>query len=151
MVGSMAKGEGASFMSARDIYHEHVRDALDKDGWRITRDPLHLQWGAKDMYVDLAAEELVAAEKQGRKIAVEIKSFIGASELEDLKNAIGQFVIYRNVLARIEPERELYLAVRQATYEELFTEPIGTLLMENEGIRLLIFDPQQRRVVQWIS
>lgn len=38
-------------MSARDIYHEHVRDALDKDGWRITQDPLHLQWGLKDMYV----------------------------------------------------------------------------------------------------
>ena len=36
------------------------------------------------MYVDLAAEELVAAEKEGRKIAVEIKSFIGASEIEDL-------------------------------------------------------------------
>ena len=138
-------------MSARDIYHEHVRDALDKDGWRITSDPLHLQWGAKDMYVDLAAEELVAAEKQGRKIAVEIKSFIGASELEDLKNAIGQFVIYRNVLKKTEPARELYLAIRQTTYEELFAEPIGTLLIENEGIRLLIFDPQQRTVVQWIS
>ena len=64
------------------------------------------------MYVDLAAEELVAAEKEGRKIAVEIKSFIGASELEDLKNAIGQFVIYRNVLKNREPARKLYLAIR---------------------------------------
>lgn len=61
-------------MSARDIYHEHVRDALGKDGWRITQDPLHLQWGSKDMYVDLGTEEIVAAEKSGRKIAVEIKS-----------------------------------------------------------------------------
>ncbi len=137
-------------MSARDIYHDHVRDALGKDGWRITSDPLHLQWGTKDMYVDLAAEELVAAEKEGRKIAVEIKSFIGASELEDLKNAIGQFVIYRNVLKKTEPARELYLAIRQSTYEELFAEPIGTLLIENEGIRLLVFEPQQRMVVQWI-
>lgn len=137
-------------MSARDIYHDHVRDALDKDGWRITSDPLHLQWGTKDMYVDLAAEELVAAEKEGRKIAVEIKSFIGASELEDLKNAVGQFVIYRNVLKKTEPARELYLAIRQATYEELFAEPIGTLLIENEGLRLLVFEPQQRMIVQWI-
>ena len=136
-------------MSARDIYHDHVRDALDKDGWRITSDPLHLQWGTKDMYVDLAAE-LVAAEKEGRKIAVEIKSFIGASELEDLKNAVGQFVIYRNVLKKTEPARELYLAIRQATYEELFAEPIGTLLIENEGLRLLVFEPQQRMIVQWI-
>ena len=56
-------------MPARDMYHEHVRDALDADGWQITHDPLHLQWGAKDLYVDLGAEKLLAAERQGRKIA----------------------------------------------------------------------------------
>lgn len=137
-------------MPALDIYHDHVRDALDQDGWHITHDPLHLQWGVKDMYVDLGAEEMVAAEKEGRRIAVEIKSFIGASELEDLKNAIGQFVLYRNVLAKLDPERELFLAIRQATYVDLFAEPLGKLLIENEGIRLLVFDPERRVVVQWI-
>lgn len=60
------------------------------------------------MYVDLAGEELVAAEKQGRKIAVEIKSRIGASEIDDLKEAVGQFVLYRNVMKKLEPNRELY-------------------------------------------
>ncbi|MFN8445722.1 MAG: element excision factor XisH family protein [Caldilineaceae bacterium] len=54
-------------MAARDIYHQHVRDALEKDGWKITHDPLHLQWGRRDMYVDLAGEELVAAEKGGEE------------------------------------------------------------------------------------
>ena len=137
-------------MPARDIYHEHVRDALAADGWQITHDPLHLQWGVKDLYVDLGAEKLLAAERQGRKIAVEVKSFLGASEIEDLKNAIGQFVIYRNVLFRTEPERVLYLAIRQVIYEDLFAEPLGTLLIETEDIHLLVFDPLERKVLQWI-
>jgi hypothetical protein len=68
-------------MPARDIYHDVVKKALIKDGWTITHDPLRLQWGAKDIYVDLGAEQLLAAEKTGWKIAVEIKSFTGPAEV----------------------------------------------------------------------
>ena len=137
-------------MPARDIYHEHVRDALIADGWQITDDPLHLQWGSKDLYVDLGAEKLLAAEREGRKIAVEVKSFLGASEIEDLKNAIGQFVIYRNVLFQTEPERVLFLAIRKIIYDDLFAEPLGVLLIKMEEIHLLVFDPAERKIVQWI-
>jgi len=61
-------------MPARDRYHDQVRNALVKDGWVITHDPLRLTWGLKDMYVDLGAEQLLAAEKGTRKIAVEVKN-----------------------------------------------------------------------------
>ena len=47
-------------MPARDFYHEQVRTALVKDGWVITHDPLRLNWGNKDLYVDLGAERLIA-------------------------------------------------------------------------------------------
>jgi hypothetical protein len=63
-------------MPARDRYHDQVKTALQRDGWMITHDPLKLKWGAKDMYVDLGAEQLLAAEKGMRKIAVEVKSFL---------------------------------------------------------------------------
>ena len=43
-------------MPAKDKYHEAVRNALTKDGWTITHDPLRLTWGIKDMYIDLGAE-----------------------------------------------------------------------------------------------
>lgn len=49
-------------MPAKDIYHDAVKNALIKDGWIITDDPLHLKWGQKDMYVDLGAKQLLAAE-----------------------------------------------------------------------------------------
>ncbi len=137
-------------MPAKDIYHDNVKNALIKDGWVITHDPLRLQWGSKDMYVDLGAEQLMAAERAGRKIAVEIKSFIGPSEIEDLKIALGQFVLYRAVMRNTEPDRELYLAVRQATFVALFDEPVGKLLLESEHVRLVVFDPQAEEIVKWI-
>lgn len=134
-----------------DLYHEHVREALINDGWIITDDPLRLQMGTRDMYVDLGAEKLVAAEKSGRRIAVEIKSFIGPSEIADLKNALGQFVLYRSVLAETEPDRELYLAIRHTTFVELFAEPIGQLIIEKENVHLIVFDPEQKVITQWIE
>ena len=107
-------------MPAKDIYHNTVRNALEKDNWQITKDPFVLKWGIRDLYIDLGAEKLIAAEKTGQKIAVEIKSFIGASPVTDLENALGQYILYYDILTRLEPERRLYLAIRQETYSELF-------------------------------
>src|SRR3954470_15848741 len=98
-------------MPARDRYHDCVRNALIKDGWVITHDPLRLPWGKKDLYVDLGAEQILAAEKGELRIAVVIKSFLGKSKLDDLERALGQFALYRSVLARREPNRTLFLAV----------------------------------------
>jgi len=137
-------------MPARDRYHDQVRSALIKDGWTITDDPLHVKWGKKDLYVDLGAEHLLAAEKGQRKIAVEVKSFLGHSEMADLEQAIGQYTIYRDVLSRAEPERALFLAVNEEVYNNLFEEPIGELLLENQRIRLIVFDPQTEVIRQWI-
>src|SRR5215210_4784263 len=84
-------------MPARDVYHDTVKHALIVDGWAITHDPLRLAWGLKDMYIDLGAEQLVGAERAGRKIAVEIKSFLGPSQMDDLEKAVGQYLVYHDV------------------------------------------------------
>lgn len=43
-------------MPARDLYHETVKNALIKDGWTITHDPLTLELGSSRLFVDLGAE-----------------------------------------------------------------------------------------------
>ena len=137
-------------MPARDTYHDAVRAALIKEGWTITHDPLRLSWGGKDMYVDLGAERLLAAEKAGRKIAVEIKSFAGRSEVNDLENAIGQFVVYRSVLTRREPDRALYLAVPAEVLRDIFEEPLGKVLLEDNLAQVIGFDPREEVITRWI-
>jgi len=137
-------------MPARDRYHDHVKNALIKDGWTITHDPLSLKWGIKDMYIDLGAERLLAAEKGQQKIAVEVKSFLGPSELEDLEKAVGQYILYHDVLVNVQPERQLYLAVNEEIFVDLFEEPIGKLLLDNRRVRLIVFDPKIEEICQWV-
>ena len=89
-------------MPARDQYHQTVRQALEKDGWTITHDPYRLKLARKKyLYIDLGAEQLIAAEKDIQKIAVEIKSFRSASDMKDLEEAVGQFVLYEHLLKKI--------------------------------------------------
>lgn len=66
-------------MPARDLYHNTVKNALVKDGWTITDDPLTLGIGSTNLFVDLGAERVLGAQKGLRKIAVEIKTFRGSS------------------------------------------------------------------------
>lgn len=137
-------------MPAKDIYHEAVKNALIKAGWTITHDPLRLTWGEKDMYVDLGAEQLLGAEKESKQVAIEIKSFVGDSQMEDLEKAIGQYAVYRAVLAEREPNRMLYLAVTEETLNIVFDEPLGQLLLKNNLVQIMSFDPFEERVMQWI-
>ncbi|MBS1252203.1 MAG: hypothetical protein MAG451_01241 [Anaerolineales bacterium] len=137
-------------MPARDVYHDIVKNALNKDGWTITHDPLRLKWGSKDMYVDLGAEQFIGAEKEDTKIAVEIKGFTGPSSMDDLENAVGQYIVYHEVLRRTEPERALYLAVREETLQEVFEEPIGQLLLESQQIGLVVFDEDAEVILRWL-
>jgi XisH protein len=138
-------------MPVRDYYHEVVCNALQKDGWTITHDPYRLKLARKkNLYIDLGAEQLIGAEKDIQKIAVEIKSFRRASEMKDLEEAVGQFVLYDRLLKRYEPERTLYLAVPDSVRESVFEEEAGQVLIEDEIIRLFTFDVDKKEVVKWM-
>jgi hypothetical protein len=139
-------------VSAKNIYHDAVVKALTEDGWTITDDPLRLEYGDRNLYVDLGAERTtLGAEKSGRKIAVEIQSFLGRSELRDLEEALGQYKLYQIVLAETQPERQIYMAVPLRFYEGLFSEELGQLVVSRLGVRLVVFDHELERVIKWID
>ncbi len=138
-------------MPAKDIYHDTVKRALIKDGWTITKENLHLPWGGTDTYVDIAAEKIFIAEKEGRKIAVEVKSFIGKSDISELEKAVGQFIIYRLAMRKKEPERELFLAVELGIYNSFFVNPDVLELIETEDLKVVVFDELKEVIVRWIN
>ena len=139
-------------MPARDAYHDLVIRALERDGWTITADPLRLTYGQRDFYVDLAAEHTtVAAERDNRKIAVEIKSLGDRSPMRAFEQAVGQFVVYRMVLHEHEPDRQLYLAIPEAMYQSLLTDALGELAVRHLGLCMFTFDLRTERIVQWID
>lgn len=138
-------------MPAKDIFHDAVKTARTNDGWTITDDPLRLQWGKKDMYVDLGAERLVAAEKDKRKIAVEVKTFGGPSDVYELERAMGQYFVYKAVMEISEPDRVLYLAVSGEIFREVFEEDLGQLRRERYQAPLIVFDPEKEEIIEWTT
>ncbi|NEP06747.1 MULTISPECIES: XisH family protein [unclassified Okeania] len=138
-------------MPAKDFYHDIVKNALIKDGWTITNDPYILSIGKRDLFVDLGVDKLLSAEKGLKKIAVEIKSFTSLSRVNDLEKALGQYILYYDIIQDIEPERLLYLAITESIFEEFFTEPIGQILLKNQRLSLITFDAKQEVICQWIS
>ena len=104
-------------MPARDAFHYQAKNALKKDDWHVTHDPFSFRIGREPFHIDMGAEKIIGAEKLGRKIAVEVKSFLGASFSAEFHTAVGQFVNYRSALRREDPERVLYLAVPQHIYQ----------------------------------
>jgi hypothetical protein len=127
-----------------------MRNALLRDGWTITHDPLRLTSGRRNLYVDLGAERLLAAEKGTIRIAVEIKAFSGPSDVDALEQAVGQHILYRALLGAQDPGRRLFLAVPDDVWSTLFQEPIGETALQHALDRVLSFDPEEERIIQWM-
>lgn len=136
-------------MPAPDAFHVAVRNGLLKEGWIITDDPLYIEFGGVDLYIDLGAERLIAAEKDNQKIAIEIKSFTRPSVISQFHTALGQFLNYRFALRAKEPERRLYLAVPEETYKAFFTLFFTQSVVEEYQLKLVVFNTQEEVIVKW--
>ena len=138
-------------MPTRDLFHNAVRRGLEKEGWLITDDPLSISFGGVDLYVDLGAERLIAAERGEEKIAVEIKSFLGMSVITEFHAALGQFLSYRLALQADEQNRTLYLAVPADTYHEFFQLEFTRRAVKDYQLKLIVYEPDEEVIAQWIE
>jgi hypothetical protein len=138
-------------MSAKDVFHGVVKIALQKDGWQVTNDPLTISVGGVNLSIDLAAEKLIAAEREGQKIAVEVKSFLErSSAISEFHTALGQLINYRGALRRLQPERVLYLAVPLTTYKTFFQLDFPKdMILENQ-LKMIVYDVEQEVIFKWI-
>lgn len=138
-------------MARKDIFHESLKNALLKDDWIITDDPLDLTIGEVELLADFGAERIIAAEKANQKIAIELKSFIGQSPVSEFHKALGQYSNYRLSLEELEPERTVWLAIPQMAWEEFFQRPFIQKSIQRYKIEILVFDPQNEILLRWIK
>ncbi len=138
-------------MPQYDLYHNAVKQALVKDGWTITDDPFIIEFKGLRLYADLGAEKTIAAERNARKVVIEIKVFGSLSLINELEKAVGQYGIYRTLLKRINPDRLLYLAISQDVFQDFFQRPAIQEIIVDQQIRLLVFDEIEEEITQWIN
>ena len=138
-------------MARLDKIHEAVKNALIKDGWTITHDPFTIQFQDITVQADLGAERTIAAEMNGEKIAVEIKSFLRPSNVSEFETALGQYRLYRRLLLKLEPERPLFLAVGTIIFERFFVKKAIQYVIAEESVSLIVVDIGKEEVTKWIK
>lgn len=97
----------------------------------------------------MAAENAIGAEKGLEKIAVEIKSFIGDSDISSFHIALGQYLNYRQALLEMEKERKVYLAIPSETYQDFFQLAFIKKTINLYQIKLIVYDPKSEEIKQW--
>ncbi|MEW5988548.1 MAG: XisH family protein [Chloroflexota bacterium] len=138
-------------MSALDLIHEAVKNALIKDGWVITADPYTIKYKEVTLFADLGADRPIAAERGEQKIAVEIKSFVNRSPLRELELALGQYLLYGDFLALTDPERKLYLAISQRIYDGFFQQKAIQLVVQQNQLPLIVVNIETEEIGAWIN
>ncbi len=135
-------------MPSLDIYHNLVKTALQAEGWTITHDPYPLSAGSTELYIDLGAQKIIAAVKQNKKIAVEVKSFSGKSQITDFYSALGQYLTYQQGLKIAEPDRLLYLAIPKIAKNEVFSLALTQQLISELEVKLLVYSTSGE-IISW--
>lgn len=138
---------------ARDKFHSEVRGALETLGWDVTNDPLYLKVGRIPVHIDLGAEKLIGAEKNGTRIAIEVKTFGNISFITAFYEAVGKYIVYRKALSLSDDEsdRKLYLAMPEDVYVEFSDEPVVAGVLKDESVHLILYDADQKVIKKWIE
>jgi hypothetical protein len=137
-------------MPQLDSCHPQVVSALEKAGWSIVVSPFRLESPLNDLFVDILLDRVSEAETQ-EIVVVEVKCFTDRkAQTYELYVAIGQYLVYREMLAASGIEHPLYLAVPSDAFYGIF-EAIGMPVAIRTQMKLVVIDLDKEEVVQWIE
>jgi hypothetical protein len=138
-------------MAQLDKIHNAVKKALVKDDWTITADPYEIRFKDIRVYADLAAERPFTAERNGEKIVVEAKSFVGRSSVSEFEKALGQYNLYLSFLEETLPEYKLFLAISDKIKDKFFNKIAIRHVIKRFALRLIVIDLEKEEIVEWIN
>lgn len=139
-------------MPKRDSIHDIVRVALEKDGWKITHDPFTIATSdGNEIHIDLAAERIIAAEKDDDKIAVEIKTLVGKSLITEFYSALGKYQLYGVAIETAVIHRVLFLAMPELIYQKAWKHSLIRGSIIKYGIKIIVIDLDNEVITQWIK
>ncbi len=137
---------------AKDAIHDSIKNALIKDGWAIIAEFLQIEYEELEIFADLVAERLpIIAEKQGKKIIIEVKTFAGRSFIRELQQALGQYDLYVDIISLAKLDYALYLAVSSIIYDTFFLRKGTHEIVQRRHLKLVVVDVEREEVVQWIE
>ncbi len=134
----------------QDTCHSQVVNALQKAGWTVS-DNVYLRVEETVVIIDLKAWQSDKGNFQ-QIIVVEVKCFLNESDDQDeLYRAIGQYLMYRSMIAARGLNLPLYLSIPEPAYNRLFTRQMVQTVLQESRFKLLIVDVAHEEIVQWLD
>jgi hypothetical protein len=134
---------------AIDACQPQVERALQKDGWTIIASPKHLVFGDKDYFIDLELERTVGDESDTmQRITVEVKCLSIDSKRDELYTALGQYMMYTEVLLATKVSTPLYLAIADVTYQAL-ADLVLQQALTRISAKIVLIDFDREEVKAW--
>jgi hypothetical protein len=104
--------------------------------------------GRRPLQIDLYAQRY-AGDQLTTIIIVEVKCFSSTSSVwDDLYSAIGQYVVYRNLLRRRGVSDTLYLAVPSHAYAGIISQ-VALPIMDEIQVRMIVVDIDREVIERW--
>jgi hypothetical protein len=138
-------------MARKDLYHDIVKVALQKEGWVILKEHLDISVGRIGLFADLEAEAVYVAERKGEKIVVEIKTFRGQSLVTNMHEALGKYEMYEVALRFVRPELTIYLAIPSTIYHDFFQEILIQEVVKTKKVNLIVYNVEDETIEKWIN
>lgn len=133
-----------------DQCHEQVVRALQKAGWDVDPGMYFLRVEGVTVFADIRARQING--KPHQIVVVEVKCFPdNRSDMDELYRAIGQYVIYRNVLKATNKPGVPYLAIPLEAYSRLFTKKVVSMTIDELQIKLILVDIEREEIVRWVG
>ncbi len=136
-------------MSREDFYHKHFRNALLAAGWKIESEHFRLPFYDTRVKIDFTASK----QENGVQmlVAVEVKNFRETDSYNnEFQRAVGQYLLYRDLLTHSDFTHQLFLGVPMEIYQSFFSDAAVKRLLVELKFNLVTFDPETVTLVQWI-
>lgn len=71
--------------------------------------------------------------------------------MKDFELALGQYILYRNLINLTEPEYKIYLAIKESTYQNFFTRDSIKEIVQLNQILMIVVNVEKEEILQWIN
>jgi hypothetical protein len=136
-------------MPKYDSCQELFIRAFRKDGWNVTISITIDNDPDDPVYIDLRLSRLLNGIQSLLQIYIEVKCFSSTLKTHDVYAAIGQYLVYRTILARNNIATPLFLALPSTVYAAL-SEAVRELI-SLQNIKCVTIDVENEKVAQWIG
>lgn len=82
---------------------------------------------------------------------LKLRALLGDRALYDFHGALGQYMVYRNLIQLTEPEYKLYLAIDDFVYKNFFQRKSIQVITNENKLLLIVVEMKKEEILQWIN